>query len=65
MLEKEFQNEVIKFLKEQNIYYIKIWRWRLSTFRNTRFNYMLKRKIHSNRAKDRNTENHHHYNYIT
>lgn len=25
MLEKEFQNEVIKFLKEQNIYYIKIW----------------------------------------
>lgn len=25
MLEKDFQNEVIKFLKKQNIYYIKVW----------------------------------------
>lgn len=25
MLEKDFQNEVIKFLKQHNIYYIKIW----------------------------------------
>ena len=26
MKEKEFQNKVIKFLKENNIYYIKVWR---------------------------------------
>lgn len=25
MLEKDFQNEVIKFLKQYNIYYIKVW----------------------------------------
>lgn len=25
MLEKDFQSEVIKFLKKQNIYYIKVW----------------------------------------
>lgn len=25
MSEKEFQNEVIKFLKSKNIYYIKVW----------------------------------------
>lgn len=25
MLEKEFQNEVIKFLKQNDIYYIKVW----------------------------------------
>ncbi len=25
MLEKDFQNEVIKFLKRHNIYYIKVW----------------------------------------
>lgn len=25
MLEKDFQNEVIKFLKQHNIYYIKVW----------------------------------------
>ena len=25
MLEKDFQGEIIKFLKKYNIYYIKIW----------------------------------------
>lgn len=25
MLERDFQNEVIKFLKSQDIYYIKVW----------------------------------------
>ncbi len=25
MLEKDFQKQVIKFLKEHNIYYIKVW----------------------------------------
>lgn len=25
MLERDFQNEVIKFLKQYNIYYIKVW----------------------------------------
>lgn len=25
MLERDFQSEVIKFLKQHNIYYIKIW----------------------------------------
>lgn len=25
MLEKDFQNEVIKFLKQYNVYYIKVW----------------------------------------
>jgi len=25
MLEKDFQNEVIKFLKDHNFYYVKVW----------------------------------------
>ena len=65
MLEKDFQNEVIKFLKQHNIYYIKVWRWGISTSRNTRHNNMSKRKIFSNRTKNRNAENQQPYNYIT
>lgn len=51
MLEKDFQNEVVKFLKKYNIYYIKIWGRRLSKGRYSRFNNLLKGKIHSNRIK--------------
>lgn len=64
MLERDFQKQVIKFLKEHNIYYIKVWGRRLPTFRHTRFNIVSKRKIHSNRAKGRNTVNHQRYNFI-
>lgn len=32
MLEKDFQKQVINFLKEHKIYYIKVWGRRISTF---------------------------------
>lgn len=51
MLEKDFQNEVIKFLKTHNIYYIKVWGGGFQRARYTRFNNLLKRKIYSNRIK--------------
>ncbi len=65
MLEKDFQNDVIKFLKQHNIYYIKVWGGGFQRARHTRFNNLLKRKISSNRIKKRNTENQHHSNYTT
>ena len=65
MLERDFQKQVIKFLKEHNIYYIKIWGGGYQRSRNTRFNIVFKRKIRSSRTKDRYTVNHQHCNYIT
>lgn len=65
MLEKDFQKQVIEFLKQHNIYYIKIWRWRLSTFRNTGPNNMFKRQIYGNRTKNRYTERHQHCSCTT
>lgn len=47
MLEKDFQSEVIKFLKSQNIYYIKVWRRRISKSWNTRYHNLFKRIIYS------------------
>jgi len=43
MLEKDFQNEVIKFLKQNNIYYIKVWRWRFPKSRYSRHFNLFKR----------------------
>lgn len=53
MLERDFQKQVIKFLKEHNIYYIKIWGGGYQRSRHSRFNIMFKRKVCSNRAKER------------
>lgn len=63
MLEKEFQNKVIQFLKQHDIYYIKVWGGGFQRARYTRLNNLFKRKIYSNRIKKRNTENQHHFKY--
>lgn len=65
MLEKDFQNEVIKFLKQHDIYYIKIWGGGFQRARYTRHHNLLKRKVYSCWVKKRNTENQHHFNYTT
>jgi len=54
MLEKDFQNKyVIPFLKQNNIYYIKIWGGRISTCRYTGHHNLFKWIIHSNRIENR------------
>ena len=52
MLEKDFQNEVIKFLKKNSIYYIKVWGGGFQRARYTRFNNLFKGKICSYRIKE-------------
>ena len=51
MLEKEFQNKVIQFLKQHDIYYIKVWGGGFQRARYTRFDNLFKGKIYSNRIK--------------
>ena len=53
MLERDFQKQVINFLKEKNIYYIKVWRRWIPTCWYSRHINMFKREIYSNRIKKR------------